>query len=338
MKKRGPNSADILHHCIELLLYLIEIKKLCVWMEPQEVEHIRSINEQMSEYCQDINELKQRWRDDMEEMQQDGERSKRQETKNLSCNTTPSTPISPSFANDAPPNAISCDSSSSTLPPFPYYSLPAGLYSISIPVCVEEVEQMDFCITLGGDGTVLHLNWLLNNVSNIPLPPVLSFAMGTLGFLTSLYFEKFPVYIERILQCYPVDWNKHGAAADNAPNSPACLPMNRVPAHPERWLMINPRMRLYCTVWRRVVNNNNNPQSNNNSNNTTSYPPTASPQPSPQPSSAHWVQAGSYTVMNEVLIHRSASPFLTSIDIQLIEANQQQQPPKYVVSCQTLLC
>lgn len=39
----------------------------------------------------------------------------------------------------------------------------------------------DFCITLGGDGTVLHLTSLF--VADEPLPPVVAFAMGTLGML-----------------------------------------------------------------------------------------------------------------------------------------------------------
>ena len=41
----------------------------------------------------------------------------------------------------------------------------------------------DFCVTLGGDGTVLSLASLFD-VDGAPLPPVLSLAMGTLGFLT----------------------------------------------------------------------------------------------------------------------------------------------------------
>ena len=39
--------------------------------------------------------------------------------------------------------------------------------------------EADFCITLGGDGTVLHLTSLF--VADEPLPPVVAFAMGTLG-------------------------------------------------------------------------------------------------------------------------------------------------------------
>jgi len=44
-------------------------------------------------------------------------------------------------------------------------------------------DDPDFCVTLGGDGTVLSLASLFD-VDGAPLPPVLSLAMGTLGFLT----------------------------------------------------------------------------------------------------------------------------------------------------------
>ena len=37
---------------------------------------------------------------------------------------------------------------------------------------------VDFCVTLGGDGTVLHLASLFDR--DAPLPPIISFAMGSL--------------------------------------------------------------------------------------------------------------------------------------------------------------
>lgn len=43
-------------------------------------------------------------------------------------------------------------------------------------------EGIDLAITLGGDGTVLHLASLFQE--DEPMPPCLSFSMGTLGFLT----------------------------------------------------------------------------------------------------------------------------------------------------------
>uniref|UniRef100_A0A1D2A851 NAD kinase 2, chloroplastic n=1 Tax=Auxenochlorella protothecoides TaxID=3075 RepID=A0A1D2A851_AUXPR len=47
----------------------------------------------------------------------------------------------------------------------------------------DDVHSVDLCITLGGDGTVLHLASLFADDAR-PIPPVISFAMGTLGFLT----------------------------------------------------------------------------------------------------------------------------------------------------------
>lgn len=41
-------------------------------------------------------------------------------------------------------------------------------------------HTFDFVVTLGGDGTVLYASWLFQRV----VPPVLSFALGSLGFLT----------------------------------------------------------------------------------------------------------------------------------------------------------
>jgi len=41
-------------------------------------------------------------------------------------------------------------------------------------------HTFDFVVTLGGDGTVLYASWLFQRV----VPPVLSLALGSLGFLT----------------------------------------------------------------------------------------------------------------------------------------------------------
>ena len=47
-------------------------------------------------------------------------------------------------------------------------------------------HTFDFVITLGGDGTVLYASWLFQRV----VPPVLSFALGSLGFLTKFDFHQ----------------------------------------------------------------------------------------------------------------------------------------------------
>ncbi|PSR94315.1 ATP NAD kinase [Coniella lustricola] len=54
-------------------------------------------------------------------------------------------------------------------------------------MCRTRPHNFDFVITLGGDGTVLYASWLFQRI----VPPVLSFALGSLGFLTKFDFEDY---------------------------------------------------------------------------------------------------------------------------------------------------
>jgi NAD+ kinase len=54
-------------------------------------------------------------------------------------------------------------------------------------MCRTRPHTFDFVITLGGDGTVLYASWLFQRI----VPPVLSFALGSLGFLTKFEFEDY---------------------------------------------------------------------------------------------------------------------------------------------------
>jgi NAD+ kinase len=54
-------------------------------------------------------------------------------------------------------------------------------------MCRSRPHTFDFVITLGGDGTVLYASWLFQRI----VPPVLSFALGSLGFLTKFDFEQY---------------------------------------------------------------------------------------------------------------------------------------------------
>lgn len=54
-------------------------------------------------------------------------------------------------------------------------------------------HTFDFVITLGGDGTVLYASWLFQRV----VPPVLSFALGSLGFLTKFDFDQYAETLTR---------------------------------------------------------------------------------------------------------------------------------------------
>jgi NAD kinase len=61
-------------------------------------------------------------------------------------------------------------------------------------------RSIDFSVTLGGDGTVLHYNSLFK--SSKPVPPVVSFALGSLGFLTPFPFAKYREVLATILESY----------------------------------------------------------------------------------------------------------------------------------------
>lgn len=54
-------------------------------------------------------------------------------------------------------------------------------------MCRSRPHTFDFVVTLGGDGTVLYASWLFQRI----VPPVLSFALGSLGFLTKFDYEDF---------------------------------------------------------------------------------------------------------------------------------------------------
>lgn len=60
-------------------------------------------------------------------------------------------------------------------------------------MCRARPHTFDFVITLGGDGTVLYASWLFQRI----VPPVLSFSLGSLGFLTKFDFDDYQATLER---------------------------------------------------------------------------------------------------------------------------------------------
>lgn len=65
------------------------------------------------------------------------------------------------------------------------------------PTFVKENEYFfDLIITLGGDGTVLYVSSIFQK----NVPPVMSFALGSLGFLTNFQFENFKHDLSKVLQ------------------------------------------------------------------------------------------------------------------------------------------
>lgn len=61
-------------------------------------------------------------------------------------------------------------------------------------------SEVDLCVCIGGDGTLLHLNSLFQTAEH-GVPPIASFAMGSLGFLTNFDLAEFEDCLERIVEC-----------------------------------------------------------------------------------------------------------------------------------------
>lgn len=81
-------------------------------------------------------------------------------------------------------------------------------------LCWSQPEKFDLVLTLGGDGTVLFTSWLFQRI----VPPVLSFSLGSLGFMTSFEFERYKEHLNRVMG--------------------------------EDGMRVNLRMRFTCTVYR----------------------------------------------------------------------------------------
>ncbi|CAE6405046.1 unnamed protein product [Rhizoctonia solani] len=82
-------------------------------------------------------------------------------------------------------------------------------------MCIRSPHLFDFVVTLGGDGTVLFASWLFQRI----VPPILPFALGSLGFLTNFDFADYKAVMD--------------GAIDNG-------------------IRVNLRMRFSCTVYRSV--------------------------------------------------------------------------------------
>ncbi|KAK9766921.1 NADH kinase pos5 [Basidiobolus ranarum] len=72
---------------------------------------------------------------------------------------------------------------------FPFvYVIPEGYIH-------EYSRAVDFIVTLGGDGTILHTSSLFEG----PVPPILSFSMGTLGFLIRFNIKDYQKALDQMI-------------------------------------------------------------------------------------------------------------------------------------------
>ena len=62
-------------------------------------------------------------------------------------------------------------------------------------MCWATPEKFDLVLTLGGDGTVLFTSYLFQRI----VPPILSFSLGSLGFLTNFEFASYRRHLNNIM-------------------------------------------------------------------------------------------------------------------------------------------
>lgn len=71
----------------------------------------------------------------------------------------------------------------------------------------ESLKKIEYIITLGGDGTIL---WATKMFHGDYIPPLLSFAHGSLGYLCNFLVEEFEAVFSKLMDC-----GSHGTHLDN---------------------------------------------------------------------------------------------------------------------------
>ena len=124
-------------------------------------------------------------------------------------------------------------------------------------------HTIDFVITMGGDGTALHFNSLFNDSHTIPM--LLSFSMGTLGFLTPFNFKDHQTIINQMLLAYRRDGKAapYSSIEDQAAAIAECEAdggdncrdddSDDGQGEDEYVISLCPRMRLLCQVWKKKL-------------------------------------------------------------------------------------
>lgn len=138
-------------------------------------------------------------------------------------------------------------------------------------LCWSSPEMFDLVLTLGGDGTVLFTSWLFQRI----VPPILSFSLGSLGFLTNFEFASYKTHLNRIM-------GDHG-------------------------MRVNLRMRFTCTVFRSPTNTSIKPLSTTSSSSSPRTLPTSKP--------TEMVEGEQFEVLNELVIDRGPSPYVSNLEL-----------------------
>ncbi|KAL8718088.1 MAG: hypothetical protein Q9225_004744 [Loekoesia sp. 1 TL-2023] len=142
-------------------------------------------------------------------------------------------------------------------------------------LCWTSPEIFDLVLTLGGDGTVLYTSWLFQRI----VPPILSFSLGSLGFLTNFEFASYKPHLNRIMG--------------------------------DQGMRVNLRMRFTCTVFRSPANASSTTTTKNSSRSPSSL---SSPSPH-QNQHLEPVEGEQFEVLNELVIDRGPSPYVSNLEL-----------------------
>ena len=165
-------------------------------------------------------------------------------------------------------------------------------------LCMKSPDRFDLVLTLGGDGTVLYTSWLFQRI----VPPILSFSLGTLGFLTNFAFNDYKHTLNRIME---------GSG-----------------------MRVNMRMRFTCTVYRARSNHERTSSKSSSTTNlssvstvqsaysysTNSTPTSTITAPSSIGSmtsatpSTHTPES-TFEVLNELVLDRGPSPYVSNLEL-----------------------
>lgn len=151
-------------------------------------------------------------------------------------------------------------------------------------------DRIDFIVCLGGDGTLLYASLLFQQ----SVPPVMAFHLGSLGFLTPFRFDNFQEQVTSVLE---------GHAALTLRSRLRCVIYRKSDRRKE-----SSEVSQQQTVAAKATNTGTNEiqQNNkNNNNNNVTKAKTASR------------ASTNILVLNEVVIDRGPSPYLSNIDLFL---------------------